>query len=362
MYKTFLMIVKNNFFLHLSQEYLIWQNHMITCNNHEWYWILNYFITMMSIFSCSILHVIRGNSLETPNIWGLSSFHPNVSKQPPPPQCLGFVLFSPRRFYRAELAATWKPRRCHVSTGQNKKSEVVGEEIRGDWSKQNGLNYLSEGERNTAGREDSGGERRREGAWRGSSKFFENDSLSLSISLSHDRSISLSRDLSISLSCFRSLSSHSLIFLLSSLIFFDLLSFFHLSYTHSCERVRGGRKEENPPLRCGHAKRRQRVFLSRAHACTHKGEGEISSPLLLLSLDFSHARSCMCEGRKWFPVSLSFSSFLLFHPSPFFTISLFFRFVCVRERNKEGRGKDTGRQGPLCPRLSCMYSLSSTRD
>ena len=25
-------------------------------------------------------------------------------------------------FYRAELAATWKPRRCNVSTGQNKKS------------------------------------------------------------------------------------------------------------------------------------------------------------------------------------------------------------------------------------------------
>ena len=39
----------------------------------------------------------RGNSLETPNVWGLSSFHPNVSKQPPPPQCLGFcLLFTPR--------------------------------------------------------------------------------------------------------------------------------------------------------------------------------------------------------------------------------------------------------------------------
>ena len=38
----------------------------------------------------------RGNSLETPNVWGLSSFHPNVSKQPPPPQCLGFCpLFTP---------------------------------------------------------------------------------------------------------------------------------------------------------------------------------------------------------------------------------------------------------------------------
>ena len=66
--------------------------------------------------------LIWGNSLETPNVWVLSSFHPNVSKQPPPPQCLGFVLFSPRRFYRIELEATWKPRRCHVSTGQNKKS------------------------------------------------------------------------------------------------------------------------------------------------------------------------------------------------------------------------------------------------
>ena len=62
----------------------------------------------------------RGNSLETRNVWVLSSFHPIVSKHPPPPQCLGFVLFSPRRFYRAELAATWKPRRYHVSTGQNK--------------------------------------------------------------------------------------------------------------------------------------------------------------------------------------------------------------------------------------------------
>ena len=47
--------------------------------------------------STSLLyHITRGNSLETPNVWGLSSFHPNVSKQPPPPQCLGFCpLFTP---------------------------------------------------------------------------------------------------------------------------------------------------------------------------------------------------------------------------------------------------------------------------
>ena len=89
-----------------------------------------------------------GNSLETPNVWGLSSFHPNVSKQPPPPQCLGFCpLFTGTFVSRragsdvdATAAAdrTRKPRRCHVSTGQNKKI--------------------------AAGREDSGGERRREGA------------------------------------------------------------------------------------------------------------------------------------------------------------------------------------------------------
>ena len=59
----------------------------------------------------------RGNSLETPNVWVLSSFHPKVWKQPPPPQCLGFVLFSPRRFYRAELAATWMPRQQLTGRG-----------------------------------------------------------------------------------------------------------------------------------------------------------------------------------------------------------------------------------------------------
>ena len=67
----------------------------------------------------------RGNSLETPNVWGLSSFHPNVSKQPPPPQCLGFcLLFTPRLLSRragsdvdATAAAhrTWKPRQHRES-------------------------------------------------------------------------------------------------------------------------------------------------------------------------------------------------------------------------------------------------------
>ena len=45
----------------------------------------------------------RGNSMErdpqcneTPNVWVLSSFHPNVSKQPPPTQMFGFCpLFTP---------------------------------------------------------------------------------------------------------------------------------------------------------------------------------------------------------------------------------------------------------------------------
>ena len=70
----------------------------------------------------------RGNSLETPNVWGLSSFHPNVSKQPPPPQCLGFcLLFTPRLLSRragsdvdatTAVDRTQKPRRCHVSTGR----------------------------------------------------------------------------------------------------------------------------------------------------------------------------------------------------------------------------------------------------
>ena len=82
--------------------------------------------------------LLRGNSLETPNVWGLSSFHPNVSKQPPPPQCLGFcLLFTSRLLSRragsdvdATAAAhrTRKPRRCHVITGQNKDfSSLKGE-------------------------------------------------------------------------------------------------------------------------------------------------------------------------------------------------------------------------------------------
>ena len=73
----------------------------------------------------------RGNSLETPNVWVLSTFHPNVRKQPPPPQCLTRsggctpTLLSRRagRDVDATAAAdrTRTPRRCHVSTGQNKK-------------------------------------------------------------------------------------------------------------------------------------------------------------------------------------------------------------------------------------------------
>ena len=50
-------------------------------------------------FRITCIYFLRGNSLETPDVWGLSSFHPNVSKQLPPPKCLGFVLFSPRCFY-----------------------------------------------------------------------------------------------------------------------------------------------------------------------------------------------------------------------------------------------------------------------
>ena len=57
--------------------------------------------------------------METPNVWVLSSFHPKVWKQPPPPQCSGFVLFSPRRFYRAELAATWTPRQQLTGRGSH---------------------------------------------------------------------------------------------------------------------------------------------------------------------------------------------------------------------------------------------------
>ena len=75
-----------------------------------------------------------------------SRLHPNV---------WGFVLFSPQRLYRAELAATWMPRQqltgrgSHVSTGQNKKGCHVS---------------TGQNKKIAAGREDSGGERRREGA------------------------------------------------------------------------------------------------------------------------------------------------------------------------------------------------------
>ena len=44
---------------------------------------------------CPLFTPMFRNSRLHPNVWVLSSFHPNVSKQPPPPQCLGFVLFSP---------------------------------------------------------------------------------------------------------------------------------------------------------------------------------------------------------------------------------------------------------------------------
>ena len=73
----------------------------------------------------------RGNSLETPNVWVLSSFHPNVWKQPPPPQCLTRsggctpTLLSCRAGSDVDATAaadrTRKPRRFNVITGQNKK-------------------------------------------------------------------------------------------------------------------------------------------------------------------------------------------------------------------------------------------------
>ena len=55
----------------------------------------------------------RGNSPETPNVWGLSSFHPNVSKQPPPPECLGVLSsFHPE----ASIAQSWQRRGRHGSS------------------------------------------------------------------------------------------------------------------------------------------------------------------------------------------------------------------------------------------------------
>ena len=76
----------------------------------------------ISLSLCAFLSpcvFIRGNSLETPNVWGLSSFHPEVWKQPPPPQCLTIVLFSPRLFYRAEMAATWTPHQQLTGRGSH---------------------------------------------------------------------------------------------------------------------------------------------------------------------------------------------------------------------------------------------------
>ena len=110
------------------------------------------------------INIIRGNSLETPNVWGLSSFHPNVSKQQPPPQCLGFVLFSPRCFYRAQLVSTWTPRQQLTGRG----SHVAVMSAQGKTKK----GATTKSKEIAAGREDSGQERRREGAAaRGSGGF-----------------------------------------------------------------------------------------------------------------------------------------------------------------------------------------------
>ena len=198
--------------------------------------------------------------------------------------------------------------------------EVVDEEIPGDWRKRDGLNYLHakwkeirRGERIAEG---SGGEREREEGRRKFLKITLYLSLFLPLTIALFLSHAISPFLSLAsvmrgarrascnpLSCLLLPLSPSLSLSLSPpcaaisfstsplFIFFYLLSFFHLSYTHSCERVRGGRKEENPPLRCGHAKRRQRVFLSHAHVCTHKGE-DILSPQLRWSNCFCSVRLC----------------------------------------------------------------------
>ena len=73
----------------------------------------------------------RGNSLETPNVWVLSSFHPQCFETAASTPMFGFCpLFTPTLLSRragsdvdATAAAdrTQKPRRFHVSTGQNKK-------------------------------------------------------------------------------------------------------------------------------------------------------------------------------------------------------------------------------------------------
>ena len=81
----------------------------------------------------------RGNSLETPNVWVLSSFHPNVWKQPPPPQCFGFCpLFTPTLLWRragSDVDATTSAHRTrkHVAAmsaqGKTKKCNVGGEDV-----------------------------------------------------------------------------------------------------------------------------------------------------------------------------------------------------------------------------------------
>ena len=194
--------------------------------------------------------------METPNVWVLSSFHPNVSKQPPPPQCLGVVLFSPRRFYRAELAATWKPRRCHVSNKAKQKiimagncnafafTEVVGEEIRGDWSKRDGLNYLHpkwkeirRGERIAEG---SGGERERE---EGRRKF-----LKITLYLSLFLSLTIALFLSHAISLFLSLASDRSPLLLPLYLPFSLS--LHILEKKIASVTRGARRASCNPLSC----------------------------------------------------------------------------------------------------------------
>ena len=53
---------------------------------------------------------LRGNSLETPMFGVCPLFTPTFRNSRLHPNVWGFVFFSPRGFYRAELAATWTPR------------------------------------------------------------------------------------------------------------------------------------------------------------------------------------------------------------------------------------------------------------
>ena len=80
--------------------------------------------------SCSLYpvslscNIIRGNSLETPNVWVLSTFHPKVWKQPPPPQCLtmsgGYTPTVLSRRAGSDVASAsgqllpWRPRCCQL--------------------------------------------------------------------------------------------------------------------------------------------------------------------------------------------------------------------------------------------------------